>query len=488
MSDSLHFAGQLLLSAGVILAALLSNRLSQRVRIPAPALMLVAAAVFVQVVPSLHHPSGRLVEELVTVALVLILFEGGMGIGWPRFRTAVRPIALVGVGGTFLTTVGVAAFAHLVIGLDWYPAVLVATAVAPTDPAVVFSVLGQREVTGRSGTLLEGESGANDPVGIALMASLLTAGSLSGGAIGQVGVEFLLQMVVGGVIGVLGGKLLLWTMRRVPLPGAGLYPLRTLAGTLAIFGMAALAHGSGFLAVFVAGILIGEARAPYKREVEHFHSALASMGEILAFVVLGLTVRLDDLTSSDVWVPGVTIALVLTLVVRPLALEPLLAGSGLGRNEKSFVMFSGLKGAVPILLGSFIVAEGVQDSSRLYGIVIIVVVLSVAVQGSLVPVVAAWLRVPMRVVEPEPWTLGIRLRDEPDGVHSLTVGAGSPADGHRIDELGSMPESTWISFVVRQGQLVRVSGDTVLEEGDYAMVLGEPEDADTLSAVFEAPA
>jgi cell volume regulation protein A len=487
VSDSLHFAGLLLLSAGVILAALVSNRLGERLRVPAPALVLVAAAVLVQVVPDLHHPSGRVVEELVTVALVLILFDGGMGIGWPAFRAAARPIALVGVGGTFLTAAGVAVLAHLVIGLDWYPALLVATAVAPTDPAVVFSVLGQREVTGRSGTVLEGESGANDPVGIALMASLLAAGGLSGGAVGQVATEFLLQMVVGAVIGVVGGKALLWTMRHVPLPGQGLYPLRTLAGALAIFGVAALAHGSGFLAVFIAGILVGEARAPYKLEIEHFHSALASMGEILAFVVLGLTVHLAELTRPEVWVPGLVIAAVLAFVVRPLALEPLLARSGLGRNEKTFVMFAGLKGAVPILLGSFVVAEGVTDSGRLYGIVIIVVILSVVVQGSLVPSVAGWLRVPMRVVEPEPWTLGVRLRDEPDGVQRLTVGSGSPADGRRIDELDAMPENTWVSFVVRRGQLVRVSRDTVLEEGDEALVLGEQRDAERLRAVFEGP-
>ena len=148
---------------------------------------------------------------------------------------------------------------------------LVATAVSPTDPAVVFSVLGQREVEGRSGTILEGESGANDPVGIALMASLLAAGGLTGHAFVDIGGQFLLQMGVGAAIGVLGGRALLWFMRRVPLPSEGLYPLRTLACVLVLYGAATLAHGSGFLAVFVAGILIGDGRAPYKREIERFH-------------------------------------------------------------------------------------------------------------------------------------------------------------------------------------------------------------------------
>jgi cell volume regulation protein A len=484
MSDTYTFAWLLLVTALVGVAAVLSNRVTQRLRVPAPALMLVASAIALQLFPGMDAPPEQTVERLVTVALVFILFDGGLGIGWSKFKSAGRPIAVVGIAGTFLTTVGVALFLHLVVRMDWYPSVLVATAVAPTDPAVVFSVLGQREVSGRSGTILEGESGANDPVGIALMASLLTAGSLGGSAFAQIAGEFALQMVVGAVVGVVGGKALLWFMRHVPLPGEGLYPLRTMACALALFGVATLAHGSGFLAVFIAGILVGDGRAPYKREIEHFHSGLSSLAEIVAFVVLGLTVDLGDLARPDVWVPGLAVGVVLAALVRPLVVGPLLAGSGLAANEKRFVMFAGLKGAVPILLGSFILGEAVPDAHRLYGIVVVVVVFSVVVQGSLVPTVARMLRVPMREVEPEPWSLGVRLRDEPNGVHRLTVGRGSVADGRRIADLSGLPEGAWVSFVVRAGQLVPVSADTVLRAADEALVLGDPSFATELRAVF----
>jgi cell volume regulation protein A len=488
MSDSYPYAWLLLLVAAVGVAGVLANRLTQRVRIPAPALMLAAAAIAVKAIPALHAPPEQTVDRLVTVALVLILFDGGMGIGWAKFRAAARPIAVIGVAGTFLTAAGAGLFLHFLVGLDWYPALLVATAVAPTDPAVVFSVLGQREVSGRSGTILEGESGANDPVGIALMASLLSAGSLSGGAFGHVAGEFVLQMVVGAAIGVLGGKALLWFMRHVPLPGEGLYPLRTLACALALFGVATLAHGSGFLAVFTAGILIGDARAPYKREIEHFHSGLSSLGEIVAFVVLGLTVDLRDLAHPNVWVPGVVLGAVLAFVIRPALVGPLLVGAGLGRNEKLFVLFAGLKGAVPILLGSFLLAAQLADAQRLYGIVIVVVVFSVVAQGSLVPTVARLLRVPMREVDPEPWSLGVRLREQPNGVHRLTVAPGSAADGKTIADLSTLPEGAWVSFVVRAGQLVPVSADTTLQAADEALVLGDPDVAEQLRMVFEQPA
>jgi cell volume regulation protein A len=223
MSDTYAFARLVLLIAGVGLVALLSNRLTESIKVPAPLLVLVGAAIAVNAIPDLHEPSERLVERLVTVALICILFDGGLHMEWPTFRTAAAPIAITGVLGTFLTATAAAAFIHYAFGLSWYLALLVATAVSPTDPAVVFSVLGQREVEGRSGTILEGESGANDPVGIALMASLISAGGLSTGAFGHVAGEFLLQMGVGAAIGIVGGWAVLRFIRTVPLPSEGLY-------------------------------------------------------------------------------------------------------------------------------------------------------------------------------------------------------------------------------------------------------------------------
>jgi cell volume regulation protein A len=487
VTDTGPFALVVLLTAAVGLVAVLSNRLTERVKIPSPALVLVGAAITVKVIPALHAPPRQAVERVVTVALVCILFDGGMHIGWSRFRSAAAPIAIVGVLGTFLTVAAGALLVHLAFGLAWYVALLVATAVAPTDPAVVFSVLGQREVSGRSGTILEGEAGANDPVGIALMASLIAAGGLSAGAFAQVGGEFLLQMGVGAAVGVIGGRALLWFTRRVPLPSEGLYPLRTLACALLLFGIATLAHGSGFLAVFAAGIVLGDGRAPYKREIERFHSALASLAEIAAFVVLGLTVDLAVIAQADVWIPGLILGAALAFVIRPVLVGLCLIPARLKSNERNFVLFAGLKGAVPILLGSFLLAAHVPDAQRLYGIVAVVVVFSILVQGSLVPAAARLLHVQMRTVEPQPWALGVRLRDEPNGVHRLTIKPGSPADGRTIEELADLPGDAWVSFVVRDGQLVPIKGDTNLRAGDDVLVLADPDLRQKLITAFEGP-
>jgi potassium/hydrogen antiporter len=487
MSDVEHFALIMLVVAVAITAAVLSNRISERIRVPAPAIFLLAAAVASDVVPTLGEVSVTTVQRVVTVALAVILFDGGMHIGWRRFREAAGPVIWVGVAGTFVTAAVLAALAHILFGLEWRAALLLGTALAPTDPAVVFSVLGRREVAGRSGTILEGESGANDPVGIALMASLLTVGQTSGvGAVGGVAGEFLLQLAVGAVVGVAGGTLLVGFMRRVPLPSEALYPLRVLASVLLIYGAATVAHGSGFLAVFIAGILAGDARAPYKGEIERFHAALASLAEIVAFIVLGLTVGLHTLPDSGAWGIGLTLAVLLTFVVRPLLVGLLLLPVRLTRGERLFVLWAGLKGAVPILLGTFLLTAGEPDATRLYAVIFVVVAFSVIVQGGLVPAVAARLGVPMRTVEPEPWSLGVRFRHEPRGLRRYLVVAGSPADGRRIGEL-DLGEDVWISLVIRDGQLIPVQGSTTLRAGDEIIALTDPEHTPDLAPVFTAP-
>lgn len=469
------FGVTLLVAAVVVLLALLSNQVSTRLRVPAPAIFLLAAAAASDLVPGLREAPIGVVQQIVTVALVVILFDGGMHLGLRRIRAALAPVLLTGVVGTFGTAAALAVLAHLLFGFGWPVAALLGTALAPTDPAVVFSVLGNREIGGRAGVIIEGESGANDPVGIALLVSLLTAGGAAGsGAIGSVLSTFVLQMALGAVVGVAGGRLLLAAMRRLPLPSGALYPLRTLAISVGLYGAATVVHGSGFLAVFVAGIVVGDAAAPFKGEVERFHSSLASLAEIVAFVVLGLTVSLRDLVTTDAWWYGLVLAALLTFVVRPLVVGPLLLAVRLSGGERLFVVWSGLKGAVPILLGTYVLARGSGEDRLVYGAVVLVVVFSVVVQGGLVPTVARWCGVPMRQVEPRPWTLGVRVESEPDGARRCRVAAGSRADGRSVRDL-HLGEDVWVSLVVRGGQPVRVRPDTRLQAGDEVLLLVDAE-------------
>jgi potassium/hydrogen antiporter len=484
VDDVLAFGAIVGAVCAVLLLAVLSNRVSERFGLPAPAIFLVAAAVASDVAPQLAPHSITAVQRIVTVALVVILFNGGMGIGWSRFRRNAGAIVWVGAAGTVVTAGALALAAHLLFGFDWRLALLLGTALSPTDPAVVFSVLGRREIAGRSGTLLEGESGANDPVGIALMVALISGESASDAGALWTGVEaFALQMGVGAAVGWLGGRLLVTMMRRLPLPAEGLYPIRVLGFAGLVYGVATLVHGSGFLAVFVAGILVGDVRAPYKREIERFHAALASLGEIVAFTVLGLTVSLRSLPHGNAMGDGLVLAVLLAFVIRPVLVGLVLWPVRLSRGERAFVLWAGLKGAVPVLLGTYILTSDGGDQVIAYDIVFVVVLFSVVVQGGLVPWVAGRLRLPVRVREQEPWSVGLRLRDEPQGLHRYTVRRGAAADGKALDDL-LLGEGVWISLVGRAGQLVQVRGDTQLRAGDEVIVLAEPEDAEDLERMF----
>jgi cell volume regulation protein A len=380
----------LVVSAGFS-AALVARRLSDRFPIPAPAIFLVVAAVAPVVVPDV-----RTVERIGVVALIVILFDGGMHIGWRRFRRAWVPIASLGIFGTLFTAGVMAACAHYFVGFDWTTAWIVGAALAPTDPAVMFSIFGDKEIGGRTGTILEGESGVNDPVAIALMIGMLEYATSDDGSVWTIVWEFVLEMSVGLVVGLAGTVLLVVLTRRMRLPSESLYPLRTLAAAGLIYGLASVAHGSGFLAVFIAGLVLGDLDTPYKRQIIRFHTSLASLAEIVVFVGLGLTVDVTEALDEGVWLDGLLIALLLAFVARPLAIAPLLAPLRLRFGERLFVAWGGLKGAVPIILAAFGILAGVDDSRRIYEIVFVVVTFSVIVQGSSLPFAASRLGIRMR--------------------------------------------------------------------------------------------
>jgi len=199
---------------------------------------------------------------------------------------------------------------------------------------------------------------------------------------------------------VAAGFLLLHSLRRIPLPDRSLYPLAVVLAAGGIYGVTAVAHGSGFLAVFVAGIVVGDAEFPRRIEVRHFTSSLADLGELAVFVALGLTIDLGYIFAGAIWWQGLVLAVLLGFVVRPLVVTPLLLPSRLSRGERLFVTWAGLKGAVPILLASLAVVAGTDQAMQIYEIVFVVVLFSVVVQGTLVPYVAERLGVPMIDADP----------------------------------------------------------------------------------------
>ena len=474
MNEIADFGQIVLVVAAGFSLALFGRAITERVAIPSAALFLVAAALASDLVPALGNAvSFVTVERIGVVALIVILLDGGMDIGWRRFRQSAVPILSLGVLGTFATAGLVAVAAHYLLDLSWITSGLLGAALAPTDPAVTFSVLGGREIEGRTGTILKGESGANDPVGIALMIGMIEFATEEGASFSVVIEEFLVEMAIGLAVGVAGAALLLPVLRRLPLPEPALYPLRVLAGAGIVYGSAALLHGSGFIAVFVAGILLGDAAMAHKGEIERFQGGLASLAEIAAFIALGLSLDLDLLRDGTVWRDGIVLFVLLALVVRPLAVGPLLLPARLRPGERLFVMWGGLKGAVPILLAALAVIAGVDGQDYLYAVVFVVVLLSVVVQGTSMPWVAGRLGIPFRIVEH-----GLAE------ARAFVVGRAAYADGAEIGRL-PLGERAWVGAVVRDGRALTIDSRLVLAAGDRVDVYCEPRDEAALRRVLE---
>jgi potassium/hydrogen antiporter len=396
MPEIADFALLVLLVAGALVLAILSTRIADRLPVPAPVLFLVAAAIAASVWPQVGSAlSMRTVERIAVVALVVILLNGGLDIGWSRLRRSAGPVLSAGILGTFLTAGVVALAAHALLGLSWTLSGIVGAALAPTDPAVVFSVLGGREIEGRSGTVLEGEAGVNDPAGIALMLGMIEVATHPDASLLVILREFAVAMGLGVAFGLVAARALLPALRRLRLSSEELHPVLVLLIALALYGVTSLADGSGFLAVFILGLLLADASVPYQPQIERFSASLAGLAEIVVFMALGLTIDLGSIPGRT-WLDGLVLVLVLALVARPLTVLLTLTPFDLSRAELGFLAWSGLKGAVPILLAALATLAGVAGAEAVYPLVFVVVLVSVAVQGGLVPRVARLLGVPMR--------------------------------------------------------------------------------------------
>jgi cell volume regulation protein A len=472
LSEITDFGLVVLAVSVAILAALICMRFAERLSIPFAALILVltaliaSASTYVQSALSIAE-----VQDLATVALVVILFDGGLQIGAARFRKSLRPILTLGVLGTFLTAGGVAVAARYVLGFSWIEAGLVGAAIAPTDPAVTFSVFAGREIRGRSGSILQGEAGMNDPVGIALMIGMIELAQEPDGSFWIVVREFAVQMTVGLGVGVAGALLARPVLSRVRLPGLALYPIRILAVAGIVFGIATVAGGSGFLAAFVAGVLLGDASVLRKGEIESFLSSIGVLAEIAVFIALGVTITEADLALGTV-AEGLVLAVILAFLVRPLVVVPLLLPERLTHGERLFMSWGGLKGAVPILLGALTLLAGVEDAASIYGIVFVVVLFSVIVQGSTVPYVARRLRIRFR-----------RIDHDLAEVRDFVVAERSFANGRRIREL-PLGERAWLGVLIRDGRPRPIDDKLVLASGDRVHVYAQPEDGAALERIF----
>ena len=374
------FFPQLLVTAALLGGTLALAPFARRLGLPGPGAFLAAGIVVGLLgIPPFDHVRDLPLEKIGVVALYAILFQGGLSTGFQSWRANARPIMLLGLPGTAATAAGIAVAGHL-IGLHWALAIFVAVALAPTDPAAVYATLRGGGTQSRPRTVLEGESGFNDPVGISFMVVAVAALGSDGTSFGAGALRLVEELGIGAVGGIVGAAALIALLRATHHLESALQGIALLVAAVIVGAGTASLHGSGFLAVYIAGLVISDAWARQESGQRAVPEALAAVSEPLLFGLLGAAFAVE-VGLDHLW-QGIVLTLVTVFVVRPPIAFACLAGCGLSRPEKMLVSWGGLKGAVPLLLAAYPALDGLSEATSTESIVLVATAASIVVQGA----------------------------------------------------------------------------------------------------------
>ncbi|HEU65331.1 MAG TPA: potassium/proton antiporter, partial [Chloroflexi bacterium] len=434
----------------LLLMSVLVSKISDRLGIPALLLFLILGMLAGSDGPGgIYFDDPALAQFVGVVALVLILFSGGLDTEWNRVRPVIKEGLILSTLGVFITALVVGLFASVLLGFSLVEGLLLGSIVSSTDAAAVFSVLRSKGISlkGQLKPLLELESGSNDPMAIFLtvgLIQLITQPDLS--PVNLIGL-FVLQMLVGAVLGYGMGRVMLFLVNRLKLGYEGLYPVLTLSLVFLTFGLTDAIGGSGFLAVYLAGIVLGHHDCIHKRSLLRFHDGLAWLMQIAMFLTLGLLVfpsRLVPIIGI-----GLLIAGCLMFVARPVSIFVGLLSSALNWREKTFMSWVGLRGAVPIILATFPLLARIPQAELIFNVIFFIVLTSVLLQGTSIPLIARWLRVDAPAISkrlyPIEYTPMGGLKSE---LKELPVPSNSHMAGKAIVELG-LPADFLVILIAR---------------------------------------
>jgi potassium/hydrogen antiporter len=480
-AHELIFIGSLLLLAGII-AGMLSSRIG------AP-LLLVFLGLGMAAGPDglgLHVADNGSAYLIGSTALALILFDGGLHTRRRVFRLAFGPSVSLATIGVVLTAGITAVPAHYLLDIGWLPAGLIGAIVSSTDAAAVFLLLhqGGRDISHRIAATLETEAGFNDPVAVFLTITLVSALSGHGTqSIAETGLFLLRQAAIGTALGLAGGAALVALVNRLPVT-AGLYPILVMAGTLCLFAGTQMADGSGFLAVYLAGLICGNSRLRASQTITRFHEGMAWLSQLVLFIMLGLMVVPRHLLPQVPATLGIVVVLV--FVARPLAVWLCLAPFRFTVQERLFIAWVGLRGAVPIFLAMIPSLSGLPQSETYFHVAFIVVLASLVLQGWTIAPAAKWLHLELPS-EPTPGQhldLGI-VADSSREISAWRVAVDSPATERAFEGL-PLPRAVRLVSVLREGVVMELGKLDRLHPGDMVLAVVPPETLDSVDRLFAA--
>ena len=458
--------GSLILVAGLLLAlGLAASLLAGRLRVPGLVLFLgVGMLVGSDGLGLLAFTDFELARTIGIIALALILFEGGLAAGIQEIRPVLGSALSLATIGTLATAIVTGLVAHWLLDLTLLQGMLVGAIVSATDGAAIFALLRGSTLKRRLARTLEGEAGMNDPVAVLLVLGFIEWIKHPDYGFVDMALLFVQQLGIGTVVGIGAGWLAVQAFRRARLATGGLYPVASIAVVAVAFGCADVLHGSGFLAVYLAGLAMGSANLPARQTVHAFHDGLAWVAQLAMFLTLGLLVfphQLDDIAWQ-----GTLIALVLVFVARPIAVVISTAFAPLGLGDRLVLGWAGLRGAVPVVLATFPVIEHVEGSLTFFNIAFFAVLVSTLLQGSTFEPFARWMRATTtEPALPGPLVEVGSIRQLGADVVEVPISEGDAAIGVRVRDLG-LPRDALVNVLVRGDEALPPRGSTRLEAGD----------------------
>src|SRR5690554_2846461 len=445
----------ILLAAILILFGVLSSKVSARLGLPVLVLFLLVGMLAGEAgLGGIEFADAELTHALGSLALAMILYDGGLQTSHGAIRSVWKPSAVLATFGVLITAIITGFAAAKILGLSLLEGFLVGAIVGSTDAAAVFALLRNAGIyiNYRLKSILEVESASNDPMAIFLTVGLLEV-VVNDLPLGMGLLElFALQMGVGAAVGLSIGWLSVKLINVIRLEATGLYPVMIAACGLLAFGVAANLGGSGFLAIFLAGVVIGNSRFAFQRSAFMFHDGLAWLSQITMFVVLGLLI--DPRSLLDVWVEGLLIAAVLIFIARPVAVVPVLKLFGYNRREIALVSWVGLRGSVPIILAVYPLIFGLEQAPLIFNVVFFVVLISATIQGSSLP----WVAKKLGLMEKPPAAPAAMLEipslgDVDADIVEYTLGGDSRAVGRSLSHL-ALPSTAVVAMITRGDEVI----------------------------------
>jgi cell volume regulation protein A len=463
--------GELILVAGGLLAAGLAASLAAgRLRLPGLVLFLgVGMALGSDGLGLIDFSDYELARRIGVIALALILFEGGLSAGFGEIRPVLRPALNLAVFGTFISAALVGLAATWLLGLSTLEALLLGAILATTDSAAIFSLLRHSTLRRKLARTLEGESGFNDPVAILLVLGFIEWIRQPDWGVADMALLFASQLGIGVAVGLGLGWLGVQAFRRADLATAGLYPVASIAMALLAYGLADSLHGSGFMSVYLAGLVLGSAAIPARQTVTTFHQGLAWVAQIVLFLSLGLLVFPSQL--GGIWLEGTLIAVAMAVVARPVAVAIATAADRYTWSERIVLGWAGLRGAIPVVLATFPVIAEVPGSQRFFNIVFFVVVISTLLQGTTFEPLARVLgATTAQPAIPRPLAETGTIRRLGAEIVEFAVGPEDAIAGLRVREIG-LPRDALLNVIVREDEAIPPRGSTRIEPGDRLHIL-----------------